>query len=125
MSTGIKASLPELRDAKKARFIKDYALSPYDAGVLVAEKETALFFETVAKGRDAKQAVQPGDRRLLRHAQPAAAPRSPDSPISAANLGKLLDLQADGTISGRIAKDLLVAHGETARIPAVLVKRAV
>ena len=53
----IKASLPELPDARKNRFIRDYGLSPYDAGVLVAEKETAEFFETVAKGRDAKQAT--------------------------------------------------------------------
>src|SRR5262249_47810245 len=52
---GIKASLPELPDAKKARFGKDYGLSSYDAGVLVAEKETAEFFESVARGRDAKQ----------------------------------------------------------------------
>ena len=55
---GIKATLPELPDAKKARFIKEYGLSPYDAGVLVAEKETAEFFDTVAKGRDAREAVK-------------------------------------------------------------------
>src|SRR6185369_17043873 len=53
---GIKAALPELPDEKKNRFINDYALSPYDAGVLVAERETAEFFESVAKGRDAKLA---------------------------------------------------------------------
>ena len=53
----IKASLPELPDARKNRFIGDYGLSPYDAGVLVAEKDTAEFFEAVAKGRDAKQAT--------------------------------------------------------------------
>ena len=54
---GIKAGLPELPDAKKDRFVSDYKLTPYDAGVLVAEKETAEFFETVAKGRDAREAV--------------------------------------------------------------------
>jgi aspartyl-tRNA(Asn)/glutamyl-tRNA(Gln) amidotransferase subunit B len=117
----IKASLPELPDAKKARFIKDYALSPYDAGVLVAEQETALFFETVAKGRDAKQAVNlvTGDFFAMLNRRGATIS---DSPISAANLGKLLDLQADGTISGRIAKDLFVAMEETGKDPAVLVE---
>src|SRR4029079_6649111 len=53
----IKASLPELPDERKARYIKDFGLSHYDAGVLVAEKETATFFEAVARGRDAKQAA--------------------------------------------------------------------
>ena len=117
----IKASLPELPDAKKARFIKEYGLSPYDAGVLVSEQETALFFETVAKGRDAKQAVNlvTGDFFAMLNRRGATIS---DSPISAANLGKLLDLQADGTISGRIAKDLFVAMEETGKDPAVLVE---
>ena len=53
----IKATLPELPDEKKARFISDYKLSPYDAGVLVAEKASAAFYETVAKGRDPKLAA--------------------------------------------------------------------
>ena len=53
----IRGTLPELPDARKNRYIGDYGLSPYDAGVLIAEKETAEFFETVAKGRDAKQAA--------------------------------------------------------------------
>ena len=117
----IKASLPELPDAKKARFIREYGLSPYDAGVLVAEQETALFFETVAKGRDAKQAVNlvTGDFFAMLNRRGATIS---DSPISAANLGRLLDLQADGTISGRIAKDLFVAMEETGKDPAVLVE---
>ncbi|MBI3196380.1 MAG: Asp-tRNA(Asn)/Glu-tRNA(Gln) amidotransferase subunit GatB [Rhodospirillales bacterium] len=117
----IRAGLPELPDARKNRFIKDYGLTPYDAGVLVGEKDTAEFFEAVAKGRDAKQATNwvTGDlfgmlnRRGLGIAQ---------SPVSAASLGKLLDLIADGTISGRIAKDLFVAMEETGKDPAVLVE---
>ena len=117
----IRASLPELPDARKNRFIKAYGLTPYDAGVLVLEKDTAEFFEAVAKGRDAKQAANwvTGDlfgmlnRRGLGIAQ---------SPVSAAALGKLLDLIADGTISGRIAKDLFVAMEETGKDPAVLVE---
>ena len=118
---GIRATLPELPDARKHRFIKNYGLTPYDAGVLVGEKDTAEFFEAVAKGRDAKQATNwvTGDffamlnRRGIGIAQ---------SPISAVSLGKLLDLIADGTISGRIAKDLFLAMDETGKDPAVLVE---
>ncbi|MBS0221786.1 MAG: Asp-tRNA(Asn)/Glu-tRNA(Gln) amidotransferase subunit GatB [Proteobacteria bacterium] len=118
---GIKASLPELPDAKKARFVKEYGLTPYDAGVLVAERDTAEFFETVAKGRDAKEAVKlvTGDFFAMLNRRGATIGQSP---ISALHLGKLLDLQADGTISGRIAKDLFVAMEETGKDPAVLVE---
>lgn len=117
----IRATLPELPDARKNRYIKDYGLSPYDAGVLTAEKATAEFFEAVASGRDAKQAANlvTGDFFAMLNRRGATFETSP---ISAANLGKLLDLQADGTISGRIAKDLFVAMEETGKDPAVLVE---
>ena len=117
----IKASLPELPDTKKARFIKEYGLSAYDAGVLVAERETAEFFETVAKGRDGKEAVKlvTGDFFAMLNRRGVGITQSP---ISALHLGKLLDLQADGTISGRIAKDLFVAMEETGKDPAALVE---
>ncbi len=117
----IKASLPELPDARKARFVKEYGLTPYDAGVLVAEKETAEFFEAVARGRDGKEAVKlvTGDFFAMLNRRGVGIAQSP---ISAASLGKLLDLQADGTISGRIAKDLFVAMEETGKDPAVLVE---
>ncbi|WIM14144.1 Asp-tRNA(Asn)/Glu-tRNA(Gln) amidotransferase subunit GatB [Enhydrobacter sp.] len=117
----IRASLPELPDAKKARFIEEYGLTPYDAGVLVAERETAEFFETVARGRDAKEAVKlvTGDFFAMLNRRGVGIAQSP---ISAGHLGKLLDLQADGTISGRIAKDLFVAMEETGKDPAVLVE---
>lgn len=116
-----KAALPELPDAKKARFVKDYGLSTYDADVLVAEQETALFFEGVAKGRDAKQAANwvTGDFFAMLNRRGVAIGQSP---ISAQNLGRLLDLIADGTISGRIAKDLFVAMEETGKDPAALVE---
>ncbi|CAN5631424.1 Asp-tRNA(Asn)/Glu-tRNA(Gln) amidotransferase subunit GatB [soil metagenome] len=118
---GIKATLPELPDARKARFIKEYGLTSYDAGVLVAEKETAAFFDTVAKGRDAKEAVKivTGDFFAMLNRRGATIA---ESPIKAEHLGKLLDLQSDGTISGRIAKDLFVAMEETGKDPAVLVE---
>jgi aspartyl-tRNA(Asn)/glutamyl-tRNA(Gln) amidotransferase subunit B len=101
----VRASLPELPDAKRARFVADYGLSFYDAGVLVSERASADFFEAVASGRDAKQAanwvVNELFGRLNKEGLSIEA-----SPISAARLGGLLDLLADGTISGKIAKDL-------------------
>ncbi|MDP3161541.1 MAG: Asp-tRNA(Asn)/Glu-tRNA(Gln) amidotransferase GatCAB subunit B, partial [Reyranella sp.] len=88
---------------------------------LVLEKETAAFFDTVAKGRDAKEAVKlvTGDFFAMLNRRGATIA---ESPIKAEHLGKLLDLQADGTISGRIAKDLFVAMEETGKDPAVLVE---
>ena len=87
----------------------------------MAEKETAEFFETVAKGRDGKEAVKlvTGDFFAMLNRRGLGIG---ESPISAAHLGKLLDLQADGTISGRIAKDLFIAMEETGKDPAVLVE---
>jgi aspartyl-tRNA(Asn)/glutamyl-tRNA(Gln) amidotransferase subunit B len=117
----IKASLPELPDSRKNRFMKDYGLSLYDAGVLVAEKDTAEYFEAVARGRDAKQATNwvTGDLFGMLNRRGIGIA---DSPISAASLGKLVDLIGDGTISGRIAKDLFVAMEETGKDPAALVE---
>ncbi|MDP3600353.1 MAG: Asp-tRNA(Asn)/Glu-tRNA(Gln) amidotransferase subunit GatB [Bosea sp. (in: a-proteobacteria)] len=101
----LKAHLPELPDAKKARFIADYGLSPYDASVLVAEREQADYFEAVATGRDGKAAanwvINELFGRLNKEGQDVTT-----SPVSAAQLGGLVDLIGEGTISGRIAKDL-------------------
>jgi aspartyl-tRNA(Asn)/glutamyl-tRNA(Gln) amidotransferase subunit B len=101
----LKVALPELPDAKKARFMRDFSLSVYDAGVLVAERETAEFFEAVAKGRDAKTAanwvINDLFGRLNKEGKDIAS-----SPVAASQLGAILDLIADGTISGKIAKDL-------------------
>jgi aspartyl-tRNA(Asn)/glutamyl-tRNA(Gln) amidotransferase subunit B len=101
----LERHLPELPDEKKARFMRDAGLSPYDAGVLVAERETADYFEAVAKGRDAKTAanwvINELFGRLNKEGKDIAA-----SPVSAQQLGAMLDLIADGTISGKIAKDL-------------------
>ncbi len=101
----LKAHLPELPDDKKARFIRDFGLSPYDARVLVAERKTAEYFEQVAQGRDAKAAanwvINELFGRLNKEGKDIAS-----SPVSAAQLGTVLDLIADGTISGKSAKDL-------------------
>ncbi len=106
----LEAHLPELPDEKKARFIRDYGLSRYDAGVLVGERETADFFEAVVKktdgtGRDAKVAanwvINELAGRLNKEGHAITA-----SPVSAGQLGAILDLIAAGTISGKIAKDL-------------------
>src|SRR4051795_4617504 len=101
----LKAHLPELPDEKKVRFTRDYGLSAYDAGVLVSERETADFFEVVAEGRDAKAAanwiINDLAGRLNKEGRDIAG-----SPISASQLGAILDLIAAGTISGKIAKDL-------------------
>ena len=101
----LKGHLPELPDAKKTRFVREFSLSAYDAGVLVAERDTADYFEAVAKGRDAKAAanwvINELFARLNKQGGDIAA-----SPVNAAQLGAVLDLIADGTISGKIAKDL-------------------
>jgi aspartyl-tRNA(Asn)/glutamyl-tRNA(Gln) amidotransferase subunit B len=103
--TALEKSLPELPDAKKSRFMRDYALSAYDADVLVAERAAAEYFEAVANGRDAKTAanwvVNELFGRLNKAGDDIAA-----TPISAAQLGAILDLIAEGMISGKIAKDV-------------------
>jgi aspartyl-tRNA(Asn)/glutamyl-tRNA(Gln) amidotransferase subunit B len=101
----LKAHLPELPDEKKVRFVRDFALSGYDAGVLVAERETADFFEAVASGRDAKAAANWVINELAGRLNKEGRDIS-GSPVSASQLGAILDLVAAGTISGKIAKDL-------------------
>ena len=107
----LQNSLPELPDEKKSRFMRDYALSSYDADVLVAERETAEYFETVVAGGSARSRRDPKLAanwvinellgRLNKEGNDIAA-----APVSAAQLGAILDLIADGTISGKIAKDV-------------------
>jgi aspartyl-tRNA(Asn)/glutamyl-tRNA(Gln) amidotransferase subunit B len=101
----LQDDLPELPDEKKARFAHDYRLSAYDAHVLVAERDTAEFFEAVARGRDAKAAANWVINELFGRLNKDGIEIA-TSPVSASQLGTLLDLLADGTISGRIAKDL-------------------
>ncbi len=101
----IAADLPELPDDKKQRFMEQYKLSSYDAGLLVAEAESANFFEQVAQGRDAKMAAN-----MVVGSMFAALNRSgkslAESPVSAEQLGALIDLVANQTVSTRSAKDV-------------------
>ncbi len=102
---GIAASLPELPDEKRARFIADYGLTPYDADVLVAERESVDYFEAVAKGRDAKQAANWVINELFGRLNKEGV-NVVDSPVSADQLGSIVDLIKANTISGKIAKDV-------------------
>jgi aspartyl-tRNA(Asn)/glutamyl-tRNA(Gln) amidotransferase subunit B len=117
----LKKTLPELPDARKERFMRDYGLGAYDASVLVADRETGDYFDTVAKGRDAKIAANwiTGDLfgRLNKEEIGIA-----DSPVSAEALGGLLDLIADDTISGRIAKEVFDEMWETGKDAAAIVE---
>jgi len=117
----LRAGLPELPDAKKARFVSDYGLSADDAGVLVAEQETALFFERVAEERDPKAAANwvMGDLFGALNRLGVGIERSP---VSAEQLGALIDLIADGTISGRLAKEVFAEMIETGTDPAAIVE---
>jgi aspartyl-tRNA(Asn)/glutamyl-tRNA(Gln) amidotransferase subunit B len=102
---GLNAALPELPDAKKARFIANYNLSPYDAMVLTLEHENADYFEAVAKGRDGKISanwvINELFGRLNKEGRDVGT-----SPVSAAQLGDIVDLITEGVISGKLAKDL-------------------
>jgi len=117
----LRSALPELPDVRRARYVREYGLTPYDAHVLTIEKETAAFYETVARGRDPKVAANwvTGDffaalNRLRRDIA--------DPPVSAENLGALLDLIADGTISGKIAKDVFEIMLESGFPPGAIVE---
>ena len=116
----LRAELPELPDAKRARFVRQYGIPFYDAGVLVAEQVIADFYETVATGRDGKVVANwvIGDffAGLNRTGHTIE-----DSPVSAVALGKLLDLMADSTINGRIAKEVLEIMMDSGDEPAAII----
>jgi aspartyl-tRNA(Asn)/glutamyl-tRNA(Gln) amidotransferase subunit B len=101
----LRQALPELPDEKKARFTKDFGLSAYDADVLVTERTVADYFESAAIGRDAKIAanwvINELTGRLNREGKDISA-----SPVGTTQLGAILDLMAEGVISGKIAKEL-------------------
>ena len=114
----IKASLPELPDERKARYMSGFGLSAYDAGVLVAERDTAHFYEKVAGGHDPKLAANWVITNLFAVLKEKGVGIA-DSPVSAESLSKLLDLLKDDIISSRIAKDvfgIMVNEGREADV---------
>jgi aspartyl-tRNA(Asn)/glutamyl-tRNA(Gln) amidotransferase subunit B len=118
----IKATLPELPDDKKERFVRDFGLSTYDAGVLIAERESADFYEQVAKGRDAKLAanwvINELFGRLNKEDKSIA-----ESPVSAEALGSIVSMISDNTISGKIAKDVFEIAWSEGGDPATIVEK--
>ena len=102
---GLKEGLPELPDEKRARFMEKFGLSPYDASVLVAERESADYFEAVAKGRDGKITANWVINELFGRLNKEGKDIE-HSPVSSKQLGGLVDLISSNVISGKIAKDL-------------------
>jgi aspartyl-tRNA(Asn)/glutamyl-tRNA(Gln) amidotransferase subunit B len=118
----LEKNLPELPDAKKHRFMSDFGLSDYDANVLVAERASADYFESVAKGRDGKVAanwvINELFGRLNKEGKSIEA-----SPVSAQQLGSIVDLIGSGAISGKIAKDLFEIVWSEGGDPAEIVEK--
>ena len=117
----IKATLPELPDEKKHRFMNEYGLSLYDSSVLIAEKSRAEYYETVANDNDAKLAANWVINELL-GALNKDEKKLEESPISAKNLGGLIALIKDNTISGKIAKEVFADMYTTGNAAADIVK---
>ena len=117
----IRETLPELPDQKKHRFMEDYGLSAIDAGTLVAERETAQFFEQVAEGRDARVAANWVMGELF-GALNRTDTEIANSPVNAGQLGQLVDLIGDGTVSNRLAKEVFEIIFETGDDPEKIVE---
>jgi aspartyl-tRNA(Asn)/glutamyl-tRNA(Gln) amidotransferase subunit B len=117
----IRETLPELPDQKKHRFIEEYGLSADDAAQLIAERETAEYFERVAAGRDPKIAANWVTGELF-GALNRADIELDVSPVGADQLGKLVDLIGDGTVSNRLAKDVFEIMFETGDDPEKIVE---
>jgi aspartyl-tRNA(Asn)/glutamyl-tRNA(Gln) amidotransferase subunit B len=125
----LRGQLPELPDEKKKRFMRDYELSAYDTSVLIAEKSLALYFENAMnsskkesdKKRDAKRVANWISSELLAVLNKQDK-EIEESPIKPQDLGELVDLISDNTISGKIAKDVFVIMVETGQNPAKIVE---
>ncbi|TDQ66468.1 aspartyl/glutamyl-tRNA(Asn/Gln) amidotransferase subunit B [Maritalea mobilis] len=117
----IKATLPELPDEKRHRFVEELGLTPYDASVLVADRTSADFYEKVADGRDGKLAANWVINELFGRLNKEGLDIS-TSPVSADQLGGIVDLIAKGDISGKIAKDLFEIVWTEGGDPATLVE---
>ncbi|MGD9784877.1 MAG: Asp-tRNA(Asn)/Glu-tRNA(Gln) amidotransferase subunit GatB [Hyphomicrobiaceae bacterium] len=118
---GLAGDLPELPDEKHARFVKQYGLSDYDASVLVAERERAEFFEAAAQGHDGKTTANWVINELLGRLNKEGHDIG-DSPVSAAQIGGIVDLIGKGTISGKIAKDVFEIVWTEGGDPAAIVE---
>ncbi|NDV00140.1 Asp-tRNA(Asn)/Glu-tRNA(Gln) amidotransferase subunit GatB [Pseudoroseicyclus tamaricis] len=118
----IEASLPELPDAKKARFIADYGLSDYDASVLTAEHESAAYFEEVAAASDGKLAANWVLNELFGRLKRDGDKAITESPMTPAQLGGIIGLIVKGDISGKIAKDLFEIVYTEGGDPSVIVE---
>jgi aspartyl-tRNA(Asn)/glutamyl-tRNA(Gln) amidotransferase subunit B len=118
----LKRDLPELPDARRVRFMRDYGLSAYDAGVLTAERESADFFEAVAKGRDGKTAANWVINELFGRLNKEGLDIA-QSPVSAGQLGGIIDLIGSGAISGKIAKDVFEIVWSEGGDPADIVEK--
>jgi aspartyl-tRNA(Asn)/glutamyl-tRNA(Gln) amidotransferase subunit B len=117
----IKATLPELPDQKKHRFMGDYGLSLYDSSVLIAERARAEYYEAVANDNDAKLAANWVINELL-GALNKDEKKLTESPISAKQLGSLIALITDSTISGKIAKDVFAEMYKSGKDAGVIVE---
>jgi len=117
----IRVSMPELPDAKKARFMEQYRLSAYDAGVLVMEKATADFYEPDANSRDPKLGANWVIVEFF-GALNRSGKSIEDSPVTAEGLGELIDLIADNTVSGRLAKDVFALMFDTGKPAGAIVE---
>lgn len=117
----IKAEMVELPDAKKARFVRDLGLTPYDASVLCESRETAEWFEKAAHGHDAKKVANwmMGDFFAMLNEKKITLE---ESPISPENLGKLVDLITSNVINGKTAKDVFEIMAETGDSPDKIVE---
>ncbi len=121
----MKATLPELPDQKKHRFMNDYGLSLYDSSVLIAEKSRAEYFEAVANDNDAPESAKLAANWVINELLGALKKdekRLADSPISAEQLGGLINLITDNTISGKIAKDVFAEMYSSGKDAAAIVE---
>ena len=117
----VKRELPELPDEKKERFVSKLGLTPYDAIVICENKETADFFEKAAAGHDAKKVANwlMGDFFAMLNEKKLELK---DSPVSAENLGRLVELVSQNVINGKTAKDVFAIMAETGENPEKIVE---
>ena len=117
----IKSEIPELPDEKKKRFIDKFNLSSYEANILVSDKETSEYFEKVIKNSDVKLSTNwiTGELFALLNEKDLGITQSP---ISADNLSKLMNLIKDGTISGKIAKSVFELMADGNKDPITIIK---